>query len=268
MQFSIIMITFHNMEITVPVRSLKKALEILDFIIEAGMRDVDVSLSGLAHHMQMPANTVHNLLKTMVACGYVQKTGHGLYVQGLKCRQLGLLNRLATPTVHAEALERMRDFAAQMGESCLLAVLLNGTRTVVARVDGTQAIQVSHATIEERPFFSVATGRLLAAYASDEELHQIIARHGMPGSHWDGITTPAALTKALEAIRKQGFCQTNTPKDTLIGLASPIFKSEDRIWGVLGLYAPSFRCPPKRRIQLRNAMKTFAVTLKDVSSNQ
>ena len=47
----------------VPVRSLKKALDILDLIIEADLHEVDASLAGLARCMGMPSNSVHNLLK-------------------------------------------------------------------------------------------------------------------------------------------------------------------------------------------------------------
>jgi len=249
------------MEKTVPVRSLKKALDILDLIIEADMHKVEASLARLAKWMRMPNNSVHNLLKTMVTCGYVSNSGHGIYVQGVKCRQLGLLNRLTVPVVHESILAILKQFAARTREGCLLTTLLNGDRVVVARVDSTQAIQVSHATIEDHPFFARATGRILAAFATPEELSHIVDRHGMPGPHWKGITTEAALKKALVEVRQQGWSHVDTREEGLVGLGCPVFSSSGQVWGALGLYAPAFRCQSGKTGRLIKDMVKLAKEL-------
>ena len=243
------------------MRSLKKALDILDLIIEADLHQVDASLAGLARHMRLPANSVHNLLTTMVACGYVRKNGHGRYVQGVKCRQLGRLNRLAAPPVRDAVRRHLQQLAAETGEGCLLAVLMNGERVVVAREDSAQAIQVSHATIENLPFFSRATGRALAAYATAEELEQIVARHGLPGRHWDHIARRPVLRAALAAVQRQGVCVATTPEHGLIGLAAPVMGANGKAWGVLGLYAPAFRCGPKQIARLTTRLRRCAADL-------
>lgn len=248
-------------EKTVPVRSLKKALDILDLIIEADLHEVDASLAGLSQRMGMPSNSVHNLLKTMVACGYVRKNGHGRYVQGVKCRQLGRLNRLEAPAVHDAVQRRLQQLTDETGEGCLLTMLMNGERVVAARVDSTHAIQVSHATIEHLPFFSRATGRALAACATDEELEQIITRHGMPGAHWDNIADRAALLAALAKLREEGVCMAATPEYGLVGLACPVRGGGDSAWGVLGLYAPAFRCSPETIKDLTAKMQQCAAAL-------
>jgi IclR family acetate operon transcriptional repressor len=246
---------------TVPVRSLKKALDILDLIIEADLHEVDASLAGLAQRMGIPSNTAHNLLKTMVACGYVRKNGHGLYVQGVKCRQMGRLNRLEAPAVHDAVQRRLQQLTDETGEGCLLTVLMNGERVVVARVDSAQAIRVSHATIEDLPFFSRATGRALAAHATAEELEQIVVRHGMPGVAWDNIATPAALRSALAKLREEGGCMATTPEYGLIGLACPVTGVDGSAWGVLGLYAPAFRCSSETIKALAAKMQQCAADL-------
>jgi len=251
----------------VPVRSLKKALDILDLIIEADLHEVDATLAGLARRMGIPSTTVHNLLNTMVTCGYVRKNGHGRYVQGVKCRQLGRLNRLEAPAVHDAVQHRLQQLTDETGEGCLLAVLMNGARVVVARVDSTHAIQVSHATIENLPLYSRATGRALAAYATDEELDQIVARHGMPGAQWDNIADRAALQSALAKVREEGICTVNTPEYGLIGLACPVAGADGKAWGVFGLYAPAFRCSPKTikafAGKMRKCAKDLSGTLAD-----
>ncbi len=250
-----------NREKPVPVRSLQKALDILDLIIEADLHEVDATLAGLARKMGMPSASAHNLIKTMLACGYVQKNGHGRYVQGVKCRQLGRLNRLEAPAVHDAVQRRLQQLTDETGEGCLLTVLMNGARVVVARVGSTHAIQVSHATIEDLPFFSRATGRALAAHATAEELEQIIARHGMPGVAWENIADMAALQSALARVREEGTCTVDTPEYGLIGLACPVAGTDGKAWGVLGLYAPAFRCSPETIKRFSETMRTCAKDL-------
>jgi DNA-binding IclR family transcriptional regulator len=256
------------MDETVPVLSLKKALDALDLIIEAGLRGADASLGGLARRMKLRPNSLHNLLKTMMACGYVEKTGHGLYVQGLKCRQLGRMNALTAPAVQEKLQGRLKQLAAEEGEACLLTVLVNGERVVVSRVDSTQVIQVSHATQEDRQFFSLATGRILAVIATETELKQIVERHGMPGDLWEGISTEPGLKKALAGLLQQGGGVVQTRDNELIGLACPVLGTDGRGWGALGLYAPAFRCPPKRCDRLAKALRRAAADLSTVLPDQ
>jgi IclR family pca regulon transcriptional regulator len=141
-------------------------------------------------------------------------------------------------------------------------------RVVVARVDSTHVIQVSHATIEHLPFFSRATGRALAAFATDEELEQVIARHGMPGSQWDNIEDMPSLRAALAAVRQAGICKADTPEYELIGLSCPVAGSDGKAWGVLGLYAPAFRCTPETIRNFAKKMQRCAADLSGALASQ
>ena len=55
----------------VPVKSVNKALDLLSILIfdDPGLKGV--KLTDLAQRLKLPANTTHNLLKTMMVCGYV-----------------------------------------------------------------------------------------------------------------------------------------------------------------------------------------------------
>src|SRR5690554_4561120 len=90
---------FHIMEKrnAVPVRSVQKALEILDMLIFEDPACDGVSLSEIARRMAMPANSAHNLLKSMVVCNYVNQNERGHYIAGTMVEQIGSLNRLRSP---------------------------------------------------------------------------------------------------------------------------------------------------------------------------
>ena len=75
----------------VPVRSVKKALELLEMIALAPPAQKGISLSELAKRMQMLPNSTRNILKTMILCGFIGQNREGRYVTGAKisamCRQ-------------------------------------------------------------------------------------------------------------------------------------------------------------------------------------
>ncbi len=252
----------------VPVRSVKKALDLLDLVIEAELLGGTASLGALARRLKLPANTAHNLLKTLAACGYVRNSAQGIYVQGVKCRQLGLMNTLTTPAVQNALRSSLQQFATRAGEACLLTTLVNGLRVTLARADSTQAVGVSHATVEETPFFSKATGRILAAFATEEEREAIITRHGLPGALWEAIGDKAALLAALAKLRKRGWDCQAAPDEGLVGLACPVLTGNGNLWGALGLYAPAFRCPPARQRKLLADMRRFASELTALSAER
>ncbi len=248
------------MEKAAPVQSVRKALDILDLVVEAGISSSSASLSALAEKMAMPRNSVHNLLKTLVACGYVEQRERGMYSAGIKCRQLVRLSRFESPAAREAITARMRKFANDQGEACLLVSLVNGERVVISYVDCDQAVRVSHATIEKIPFYEKPTGRLLAAIAGDLELQQILQRHGLPGAQWNDINDEQSLRDELAELRRQGYCQVDH-ENGLAALACPVAAEGEQAWGVVGTYAPGYRCPPQRKKELLKALRTLASEL-------
>ncbi len=248
----------------IPVLSVKKAMDLLDMVIGCDLAGEAAPLSALAQRSAMPTNTVHNLLKTLTACGYIEQRGRGVYAPGVKCRQLGRLGQLQTPALQEAAAEAMRRFARDRGEDCVLAVLVNGERVVAAYAAADQTVQISPAAMEKFPFYEKPTGRMLAAIAPEAEFQQILARHGLPGDQWNGIASETALRKELASLRKQGWCQAGDKGGGLIALACPVFGPDAAAWGALGTFAPAYRCPPARRRQLLAALRALADELSTI----
>jgi DNA-binding IclR family transcriptional regulator len=245
----------------VPVKAVGKALALLDHIVMADIQDDALPLSELAARIGAPPNTVHNLLKSMTVCGYVARTERGRYAPGPKLRQLGRANRLLAPAAVEAILAEMHVFSRAEAETCLLATLLVSRRVVIASVDGTQAVRVSHATLEDSPFFSKATGRMLAALAGPSELDAILERHGFPGANWDGISDVDALRTALAHLRADAGCVVRERDTGVVALACPVLDSSGAPWGAAGAFAPAYRCPNERCDQLLTALRDLATRL-------
>lgn len=238
-----------------PVKSLKKALDILDLLLFAAGPE-GLALTAIARTLGLPANTAHNLLKTMAACGYAEQTADGRYRAGGKWRQAERLHHLlGSETI----LRELHAAALRLGETCVLATLANGDRLVLGRADGASSIQVAAATVEAGRIYTSPTGRVLVAFAAPEERQAILARHGLPGDLWDGIGTEAQLDQATAAIRAAASCHMLT-RD-LAAVAVPVLAADGALCGALGCYAPRFRCPLRRQRELLRELRTTAAAM-------
>ncbi len=247
-----------------PVKSVGKAMALLDRIALGDPDRRGVGLTSLAEEFGWPLNSTHNLLKTLVTSGYLALRRRGVYVAGPKCRQLAAVARCAEPGNLERIMAKLQEFVDIENEPCVCSVLAQGRRLVVASVESSHAVRISHATYEDAPFFSKATGRLLAAIAEPAELEEIIERHGLPGEHWTGIDSRPALEQALANLRQEGWCEMEDNGQQVIAMATPIPGMDGHAWGVLGTYAPTFRCTAGRRAELRRTLRRFANEMADI----
>lgn len=240
----------------VPVKSLKKALDLMDLLLfEAGPEGLP--LTRLAARLGLPPNTAHNLLKTMTVCGYAEQAPDGArYRAGGKWQQAGRLRLLQEREVLAR---RLQALAETLNETCVLATLANGDRVAVARAEGRQVVRVAPSAFEGSRIYDSPTGRILVAFADAAERRAVLERHGFPGPRWDGIRTDAALEKAIAAIRKTGSCWRED--DELFACAAPILDPSGALIGAIGCYAPKFRCPPEGRDRITAQIRAAAAAM-------
>jgi DNA-binding IclR family transcriptional regulator len=246
------------MESSSPVKSVTKAMALLDRIALGDVSRQGVTLTSLAQELDIPQNTAHNLLKSLIASGYVAQQGRGVYVAGPKCAQISRLSQCADPVIYQRVVAALHRFVDAEGEACVATVLANGERITFAQVDSTHSVTVSHATMDGKPFFAMCTGRMLAACADEAELVQIVSRHGMPGRHWEGIADEKRLRAELKRLKEQGWSLVHTPQDELVAMACPISDGVRPAWGTLATYAPAYRCPEERCGQLLRRLRTIA----------
>ncbi len=231
----------------VPVRSVKKALDLLSILAFEDRERRGIALTALAHRMEMPVNSTHNLLKTMVFCGYVAQTEGGAYLMGLRAEEMGRLSLLLSTAASAGLRGRMDTLCVALEEAVTLAALADGRRILLCRADPHQVIRVNSAVLETRSLFAMPTGRVLAAFSSPNELECILRQSGLPVAEWAGISTRAALDKALGRIRRRGHEVIAPDVGGLVSLAVPVLDGKGERIAALGCYAPLFRCDPDRQ---------------------
>ncbi len=242
------------------IQSIERALTALDYLVLRSLSGEGAPLQDISECMGVASSTAHNILKTMVQCGYVGRDEAGQYVLGPRCRDISRGSRLsggllaaATGAVHA--------LAERTGESVVLATLAHGRRHPVLRAEGQSVIRVGANVEVGASFFSLVTGRVLASWASAEELAEILEIQGYPGVSWDGIHDDATLAAALHATREAGHAAQDERDRGLASLAVPVLEPGGQLVAALGVHLPAMRAEAEHLRGILEEMTAVAARL-------
>ena len=223
------------------IQSVDRAARILK-ILAGGPRRLGVS--ELAQRLELAAPTVHGLLQTLQANGFVeQDRDSGKYQLGAGLLQLGNsyldLNELrARSIVHADRLAARTDAAVRVG-------VLHGASVIVVhhvfRPDAT--LQIPEVG-SELPAHATALGKALLAWAEPGVVDDLLADE--PDRLTAKTLKPAALRTQLQAIR--GGDAARERDEAILGessIAAPIFDHAGHAVGAIGVVGDTDRLLPR-----------------------
>jgi DNA-binding IclR family transcriptional regulator len=223
------------------IQSVDRAARILK-ALAAGPRRLGVS--ELADRLGMTRPTVHGLLQTLQAHGFVEQDRESdKYQLGAGLLQLGNsyldLNELrGRSIVHAERLAGATQAAVRVG-------VLHGPSVVVVhhvfRPDATfRVLEVG----TQLPVHASALGKAILAYADDEVLDDLQAE---PLPKLTARTlTPKALRDELADVREKGYARERD--EAVLGessIAAPIFDHAGLAVGSIGIVGDTERIIPR-----------------------
>lgn len=238
------------------VQSVMRALGVLDELTAANSGGEGLSLSELARRAGLRPNTLHNLLRSMIAAGYAEAISTGRYREGPKCRHMGLRNHSGEWAVLLTPL--LDELAEKTGESVVFCVLADVERLLIYHRECDHPVRVVNHMGPHRHFFSLATSRVLAAWNDVAVRDALIHRWELPGAAFDGICTRSALHNALDAIRAAGHAQCLSHDGHVVNLAVPTLAPDGKLLGALGCYLPESRGTPAKCRKLIVGMKRMA----------
>lgn len=181
------------------VQSLERAFDLLERMADAGG---EVGLSELSTSSGLPLPTIHRLMRTLVACGYVRQQPNRRYALGPRLIRLG---ESASRLLGTWARPHLARLVEETGETANMALLDGDEVVYVAQVPSRHSMRMFTEVGRRVLPHSTGVGKALMAHLQPDEVRAILGRTGMPAATDRTITTPEGFLAALETTRERGF---------------------------------------------------------------
>jgi len=182
------------------VQSAARTVDILLAVARSGPSGI--SAKRITEELGFPRQVVYHLLHTLQSVEMLHKVAGNSYVLGLAASVIanGYRRQNAAPA----QLARYADRAAQLtGETAYLVGWVDDEIVVLANARGSASIQA--ASLEPGTTGDAharASGKLLLALASDEDVDRYLSTHAMHRRTPNTITSKASFLEELADIRK------------------------------------------------------------------
>jgi DNA-binding IclR family transcriptional regulator len=197
----------------------------------------------------------------MIHCGYVKQNEESCYLTGRKCEQIGADNKLRK--IMEEKIQPiLKELCQKVNEGIVFYTIMNGGKVPQITVNNNEIININHKAYGDINFYEKITSRVLTAFADEKTFQEIVERWGLPGKYWDNLNDEAALKKAAEKIREQGFGFLDESPREVISSAVPVFTQGNALLGTIGCFAPRFRCDEAKQKLIVDSLKEAAEKIK------
>lgn len=217
--------------------ALEKGLDIIELLASHGE---GLSQGEVAKALERSPSEIYRMLSTLVRRGYVIRSLSGdRYSLSLKMFSISQRHPPIGRVIEA-ALPRMRAITRKAWQSCHMAMESNGDIVIVASAEspGNWGLALKTGTVVG--LGNTGSGRVLAAFRSDNALEDLIAQHrpavGEP------TLERAEFQGHIDRIRAAGF--ERMPSATAIGVTNIAFP----IFGPSGNAAAVLSCPYLERV--------------------
>lgn len=237
------------------IKSVQKALDILEYIIING--EQGMSISKLSGELKFPQSSIHHLVSTLVRRGYLTKeTSSHLYYVGPRMIEMSgvCLSRLYIRNIARPFLEELW---RECNETIHLAILLNDEAVDIDTIESSQTIRMVTQIGKRMPLYCSAVGKVLLAYLPENDFEYIIRVITLHRYTENTITTLDGLKKELLRIKKDGAAYNLEEYEKGVRcVAAPIRDHQAKVIGGVSISCPAVRFPAERKIALTQLVKT------------
>jgi DNA-binding IclR family transcriptional regulator len=219
-----------------PVKSAMRVLDLLEMLAGYGR---PIGVSEAARRLQAPKSSTQALLMTLLARGYVERSGTeytlaAAHRSGWVGGPFASLLRVAHPI--------METLVARTGESSFLGVMTaDGQVQYVDKVVGPGPIRYDIDLKPARPVHATSMGLVMLAFLSIPERERFLSGP-LPAMTPFTIADRPALHEVLEAARHDGYAEVIDANSLgASGLSAPIFDARGAVIAALNLGVPTDR---------------------------
>ena len=204
-----------------------------------------MTLSEVAQRADMNRAAARRFLLTLVREGYAETDGKYFRLRP-KILELGF-SALSSLSFAEIAEPPMEDLSAELGETCLAAVLDGDMCVYIARASAQRVVSVDLDVGSTLPAFTMSTGRVLLAAMSDDELERWLDEF-RPVRYTDHtVMSRAKLREDVIAVREKGWSIVDQEYEIgFRSLSVPIRDQGDAVVAALNVCCPSPRVSLER----------------------
>lgn len=218
-------------------------LRLLRILEEVARLGVSVKPADLIDAIGLPKPTIHRLLQTAEAEGFLQRDLDGRsYGPGDRLRALAV-NTMSSERVRTARLAIMKGAAEELGETINLATPDREGMTYLDRVETKWPLRIQLPRGTQVPFHCTASGKMYLSTLKSATLNGVLSAKPLEKLTDKTITDPATLRRELAETRKRGFSQDDEEFMTgMAAIAVPILDPQSRLLATLSVHAPVMRC--------------------------
>jgi len=232
------------------VQSVDRALDVLEALAAHGG---EAGLSEIAATTGLPYGTIHRLLRTLLARGYVRQESDRRYALGGALVRLGGAAENMVATWARPYLARMVELS---GETANLAVLEGDFVVYVAQVPSPRRLRMFAEVGRRVPAHSTAVGKVLLADRPDAAA--ILERTGMPRRTDRTITSVPEMLAELERVRERGYALDLGEEETGVHCLAVPVRDGQRVVAGMSVSGPADRMKALDLDELARGMRKIA----------
>lgn len=229
--------------------SLRRALALLDALIEPTAAGRPVSLSELSSLSGTNKATVLRLTEALVDCGYVARDAEGGFSLGVAVVRLGAAFT-AGLDLRTAARPVLEEIVLRSGETAHLVVMSGASAVYLDKYDSPSAVRMHSRVGQSITLYSTASGKAMLAWLDPSVADSLLEEPFEP-------RTPATLTTLqdvhadLEVTRRRGWSLDDIENEEGIRcVGAPIFDHAGAVIAACSLSGPIQRVTTERAEQL------------------
>ncbi|ACB96997.1 HTH-type transcriptional regulator BhcR [Beijerinckia indica] len=225
------------------VQSLDRALTLIELVAQSD----GIGLTTLSQRADMPPSTVHRLLMTLAAHGFVEmheqdqrwSIGVEAFRAGMAFQRRNNAVTLGRPV--------MQELMELSGETANIGIFEGGEVVFVTQVESYDPIRAFFRAGERRSAHASGIGKAMLAHMPRETIERVIQQKGLPAFTENTITDPTSLFIDLENIQQRGYAIDNQERNLgMRCIAAAIFNEFGEAVAGVSVSGPASRLSDER----------------------
>jgi DNA-binding IclR family transcriptional regulator len=219
------------------VTALERGIRVLEAVVDGGPA---IALGDIAAAVELPKSTVHRLLHTFVATGYLETSEGGTY--RASAGLLALAGRIVESVNYAGlAGPALRELQQHTVHTVHFGVLDGRVAVYVEKLQGRRPYEMTSRVGHTMPLHSSAIGKSILAFLPPRERDELIGQIKLERWTDTTITSRRALDAELKDIRARWWALDDEENQKGIRcVGTPVFNHTGRVMGAISVSAPAF----------------------------